>query len=163
MSIEAFDRVMAINLRGSVDLIRLVVPHLAAVNPEDDGERGVLILVSSVAAYEGQVGQVAYSASKAAVAGIVLPLARELGRAAGIRVVGIAPALFETAMTKAGAAGKGGQVAQKAGLNDGMVEFPRRMGQPEEFASFVLQCLQNGIVNGSVFRLDGAVRMPSRL
>ena len=147
MSIEAFDRIMAINLRGTVDLIRLVVPNLAAVDPGNDGERGVLILVSSVAAYEGQVGQVAYSASKAAVAGIVLPLARELGRAAGIRVLGIAPALFETAMTKAGskagAAGKGGQVAQKAGLNDGMVEFPRRMGQPKEFASFVLECLQN--------------------
>jgi NAD(P)-dependent dehydrogenase (short-subunit alcohol dehydrogenase family) len=164
MSIDAFDRVIAINLRGTVDLIRLIVPHLAAVNPGDSGERGVLILVSSVAAYEGQVGQVAYSASKAAVAGIVLPLARELGRAAGIRVLGIAPALFETAMTKAVAkAGAPGKVAQQPVLNDGMVEFPRRMGRPEEFASFVLECFQNGIVNGSVFRLDGAVRMPSRL
>jgi phosphoribosyl-ATP pyrophosphohydrolase/phosphoribosyl-AMP cyclohydrolase/histidinol dehydrogenase len=163
MSIEAFDHVIAVNLRGTVDLIRLVLPHLAAVDPGGDGERGVLVLVSSVAAYEGQIGQVAYSASKGAVAGIVLTLARELGRVAGIRVLGIAPGTFQTAMTKplwkAAATGKEEQVAQKPW----MTEFPRRMGRPEEFASFVLECLQNRMVNGNVFRLDGAIRLPSRL
>lgn len=174
MSMEAFDRVIAINLRGTVDLVRLVVPHLAAVEGQgDDEERGVVVLVSSVAAYEGQVGQAAYSASKAGVAGIVLPLARELGKAAGIRVVGIAPGVFETGMTKRprkapySTSDRDGKkrsgIAQSAGTNSGMVEYPTRMGRPEEFATFVLGCLQNGMANGSVFRLDGALRMPSRL
>ncbi|PGH28148.1 hypothetical protein AJ80_00038 [Polytolypa hystricis UAMH7299] len=167
MSIEAFDKVVAINLRGTVDLLRLVLPHLGAVEGEgDDAERGVLVLVPSVAAFEGQVGQVAYSASKAAVAGIVLPLARELGKAAGIRVVGIAPGVFETAMTKTprkNASGQVGGVASRSGVNEGMVEYPRRMGRPEEFASLVMECLRNSMLNGSVFRLDGSVRMPSRL
>ncbi|OJD18237.1 hypothetical protein AJ78_01737 [Emergomyces pasteurianus Ep9510] len=170
MSIEAFDRVVAINLRGTVDLIRLVLPHLAAVEGEgDDDERGVVVVVSSVAAYEGQVGQLAYSASKGAVAGIVLPLAREVGRSAGIRVVGVAPGVFETGMTvrpRKGQAGGEKQrpgISERSGPNSGMIEYPMRMGRPEEFAEFVLGCVRNGMVNGSVFRLDGAVRMPSRL
>ncbi|KKZ61126.1 hypothetical protein EMCG_04271 [[Emmonsia] crescens] len=177
MSIEAFDRVIAINLRGTVDLIRLALPHLAAVEGEgDDEERGVVVVVSSVAAYEGQVGQLAYSASKGAVAGIVLPLAREVGRSAGIRVVGVAPGVFQTGMTvkpkksQSGGSGGGGGgekkragVAERSGANSGMIEYPMRMGKPEEFAEFVLGCVRNGMVNGSVFRLDGAVRMPSRL
>ncbi|PGH35350.1 hypothetical protein GX50_01814 [[Emmonsia] crescens] len=176
MSIEAFDRVIAINLRGTVDLIRLALPHLAAVDGEgDDEERGVVVVVSSVAAYEGQVGQLAYSASKGAVAGIVLPLAREVGRSAGIRVVGVAPGVFQTGMTvkpkksqSGGSGGGGGEkkragVAERSGANSGMIEYPMRMGKPEEFAEFVLGCVRNGMVNGSVFRLDGAVRMPSRL
>ncbi|PGH06198.1 hypothetical protein AJ79_06586 [Helicocarpus griseus UAMH5409] len=176
MSIEAFDRVIAINLRGTVDLIRLVLPHLAAVKGEgDDGERGVVVVVSSVAAYEGQVGQLAYSASKAAVAGIVLPLAREVGRSAGVRVVGIAPGVFQTGMTSRprkggsgagkaeGEAKKKAAVAEMSAMNSGMIEWPMRMGKPEEFAEFVMGCVRNGMVNGSVFRLDGAVRMPSRL
>ena len=166
MPMEGFDRVIAINLRGTVDLVRLTLPHLANTTlPESGGEseKGAIILVSSVAAFEGQVGQLAYSASKAAVAGIVLPLARELGKAAGIRVLGIAPGLFETAMS----GNLGGKDAAKAVqdmmINSGMVEFPLRMGKPEEFARFVVECLQNEMVNGNVFRLDGAVRMPSRL
>ncbi|OJD26437.1 hypothetical protein ACJ73_02186 [Blastomyces percursus] len=174
MSIEAFDRVIAINLRGTVDLIRLALPHMAAVEAQgDDGERGVVVVVSSVAAYEGQVGQLAYSASKGAVAGLVLPLAREVGRSAGIRVVGIAPGVFQTGMTvkprkNPSSGGSGGEekrpgVAERSGANSGMIEYPMRMGRPEEFAEFVLGCVRNGMVNGSVFRLDGAVRMPSRL
>ncbi|KAG5300598.1 amyloid beta-peptide binding protein, 3-hydroxyacyl-CoA dehydrogenase type-II [Histoplasma ohiense] len=173
MSIEGFDRVIAINLRGTVDLIRLALPHLAAVEGEgDDGERGVIVVVSSVAAYEGQIGQLAYSASKGAVAGIVLPLAREVGRTAGIRVVGVAPGVFQTGMTvrprnsppdESGGEKKGLGVAERSGANSGMVEYPMRMGRPEEFAEFVLGCIRNGMVNGSVYRLDGAVRMPSRL
>ncbi|KAG5298818.1 hydroxyacyl-Coenzyme A dehydrogenase type II [Histoplasma capsulatum G186AR] len=173
MSIEGFDRVIAINLRGTVDLIRLALPHLAAVEGEgDDGERGVIVVVSSVAAYEGQIGQLAYSASKGAVAGIVLPLAREVGRTAGIRVVGVAPGVFQTGMTVRPRNSPPGEssgekkrlgVAERSGANSGMVEYPMRMGRPEEFAEFVLGCIRNGMVNGSVYRLDGAVRMPSRL
>ncbi|EEH34356.2 hypothetical protein PAAG_05405 [Paracoccidioides lutzii Pb01] len=173
MSIEAFDRVIAINLRGTVDLIRLALPHMAAVEGEgDDEERGIVVVVSSLAAYEGQVGQLAYSASKAAVAGIVLPLAREVGRSAGVRVVGVAPGVFQTGMTtrprKAVSGGEGVEkrragVAERSGFNSGMIEYPMRIGRPEEFAEFVLACVRNGMVNGSVFRLDGAVRMPSRL
>jgi len=101
LDMSSFDRVLNINLRGTVDLIRLTVPHLALNEPfGDDDERGIIIVVSSVAAYEGQVGQLAYSASKGGVSSIVLPLARELGQKAGIRVVGIAPGVFETGMTK---------------------------------------------------------------
>lgn len=164
MSIEAFDRVVSINLRGTVDLVRLVLPHMAnTALPEGEAEKGAVVLVSSVAAYEGQVGQVAYSASKGAVAGIVLPLARELGKAAGIRVVGIAPGVFETAMT-GGMRGKdASEAVQSHMVNQGMVEYPLRMGKPEEFARFVVECLQNEMLNGNVFRLDGAAKFPSRL
>ncbi|KZZ98064.1 histidinol dehydrogenase [Ascosphaera apis ARSEF 7405] len=170
MSMERFDKVIAINLRGTVDLIRLALPHIAATPGEgEDEERGVIIVVSSVAAYEGQVGQLAYSASKAAVAGLVLPLAREVGRTAGVRVVGIAPAVFQTNMTAAprpapGAEGKArGGVASQSGTNTGMIEYPQRLGKPQEFASLALECIRNPMMNGQVFRLDGAVRFPSRL
>ncbi|OAX85423.1 hypothetical protein ACJ72_00194 [Emergomyces africanus] len=126
---------------------------------------------TATGSYEGQVGQLAYSASKGAVAGLVLPLAREVGRSAGIRVVGVAPGVFQTGMTvkpRKGQTGGGGEkkragIAERSGPNSGMVEYPMRMGRPEEFAEFVLGCVRNGMVNGSVFRLDGAVRMPSRL
>lgn len=170
MSMERFDKVIAINLRGTVDLIRLALPHIAATPGEgEDEERGVIIVVSSVAAYEGQVGQLAYSASKAAVAGLVLPLAREVGRTAGVRVVGIAPAVFQTNMTAAprpapGAKGKArGGVASQSGTNTSMIEYPQRLGKPQEFASLALECIRNPMMNGQVFRLDGAVRFPSRL
>ncbi|KAI5287809.1 hypothetical protein KEM54_005721, partial [Ascosphaera aggregata] len=176
MSMENFDRVIAVNLRGTVDLIRLALPHIAQTTPcevSGDAERGVIIVVSSVAAYEGQVGQLAYSASKAAVAGLVLPLAREVGRTAGIRVVGIAPAVFQTSMTAAprktaNASAPGEEKARKgiaarSGIGSGMVEYPQRMGRPAEFASLALECIRNPMLNGNVFRIDGAVRFPSRL
>ncbi len=154
-SLNTFDRVIAVNLRGTVDLLRQALPILSKVEPEQpDGERGVVVLVSSVAAYEGQVGQVAYSASKGAIASIVLPLARELSRV-GIRAVGIAPGVFESGMTLRG--------SMKAGAPPGMVEFPRRMGRGEEFAGMVGQCLENGMVNGTVVRLDAGARFPARL
>lgn len=175
-----FDRVLRINLRGTVDLIRLTLPHLSRNEPEgEDGERGVVVVVSSVAAYEGQVGQLAYSASKGAVASLVLPLAREVGRAAGIRVMGIAPGVFETGMTSrprpAAAEPKKVEgvevssskekkgVAGKAGMNPNMVEYPLRMGRSEEFARLVKEIVENPMLNGGVIRLDGGVRMPSRL
>jgi 3-hydroxyacyl-CoA dehydrogenase/3-hydroxy-2-methylbutyryl-CoA dehydrogenase len=152
---KTFDRVIAVNLRGTVDLLRQALPILSKSEPEQpDGERGVIIAVSSVAAYEGQVGQVAYSASKGAVASMVLPLARELSRV-GIRVVGIAPGVFESGMTL-----KGGM---KGMVPEGMVEFPRRMGKGEEFAGMVGSCLENGMLNGTVVRLDAGARFPSRL
>ena len=177
-----FDRVLAINLRGTVDLIRQTLPYLAQNEPEgDDGERGVVVVVSSVAAYEGQVGQLAYSASKGAVASMVLPLAREVGRTAGIRVMGIAPGLFETGMTRplkkqdqeeekkkkkvegVESKKKGGGVAGRAGFNPNMIEYPTRMGRGDEFARLVKEIVENPMLNGQVLRLDGAIRTPSRL
>lgn len=179
MDMALFDRVLAINLRGTVDLIRQTLPYLAQNEPEgDDGERGVVVVVSSVAAYEGQVGQLAYSASKGAVVSMVLPLAREVGRTAGIRVMGIAPGLFETGMTRPpkkqdqekkkkdeGVEGKkkGGGVAGRAGFNPNMIEYPTRMGRGDEFARLVKEIMENPMLNGQVLRLDGAIRMPSRL
>ena len=177
MDMALFDRVLAINLRGTVDLIRQTLPYLARNDPEgDDCERGVVVIVSSVAAYEGQVGQLAYSASKGAVASLVLPLAREVGQSAGIRVMGIAPGLFETGMTKppqkAGqeknkeateTKKKAGGVAGRAGFNPSMIEYPTRMGRGDEFARLVKEVVENPMLNGQVLRLDGAIRMPSRL
>lgn len=177
----AFDRTLAINLRGTVDLIRLALPHIAATTPQGpDGERGVVVVVSSVAAYEGQVGQLAYSASKGAVRSIVLPLARELGQKAGVRVMGIAPGVFETGMTTpkkptpgAGpsnkketapsAAKEKKATGARAGVNPEMVNYPVRMGKGEEFARLVKEIVENPMLNGYTIRLDGGVRMPSRL
>jgi phosphoribosyl-ATP pyrophosphohydrolase/phosphoribosyl-AMP cyclohydrolase/histidinol dehydrogenase len=177
MDMALFDRTLAINLRGTVDLIRLTIPHMALNEPwGPDGERGIVIVVSSVAAYEGQVGQLAYSASKGAVRSIVLPLARELGQKAGIRAVGIAPGVFETGMTvppkkkatapakKEGADPKPkGNTGSRASLNTEMIQYPTRMGRGEEFARLVKEIVENPMLNGGVIRLDGAVRMPSRL
>jgi NAD(P)-dependent dehydrogenase (short-subunit alcohol dehydrogenase family) len=177
MDLEKFDRVIAINLRGTVDLIRQVIPHMSLNEPEGpDGERGVIIMVSSVAAFEGQVGQLAYSASKGAVRSIVLPLARELGQSCGVRVTAIAPGVFETGMTKksktgartAGqpAARKGGaEKKEKAGgsVNREMVNYPVRMGRGDEFARLCKEIIENPMLNGDCYRLDGGVRMPSRL
>jgi NAD(P)-dependent dehydrogenase (short-subunit alcohol dehydrogenase family) len=168
-----FDRTLAINLRGTIDLVRLALPHIARNGAPwgADGERGVVVLVSSVAAYEGQVGQVAYSASKAAVRGVVLPLARELGGKCGVRVVGVAPGVFETGMT-VGPRGRGKEkgeererkgTGQRAGGNSEMVNYPKRMGKGEEFARLVKEIIENPMINGDTIRLDGGVRMPSRL
>lgn len=183
MDMSGFDRTLAINLRGTVDLIRLTIPHMALNKPwGPDGERGVIIVVSSVAAYEGQIGQLAYSASKGAVRSIVLPLARELGQKAGIRVMGIAPGVFQTGMTmpskktqpspaqgeqdakkKDGEKKQKGSTGARAGFNTEMIQYPMRMGQGHEFARLVKEIVENPMLNGFVVRLDGAVRMPSRL
>ncbi|KIW34895.1 uncharacterized protein PV07_01638 [Cladophialophora immunda] len=176
MDMTGFDRTLAINLRGTVDLIRLTVPHMALNKPwGPDGERGIVVVVSSVAAYEGQVGQLAYSASKGAVRSIVLPLARELGQKAGIRVLGIAPGVFQTGMTtkpkppqpgsgqQSGAGKPKGSTGSRAGMNTEMIQYPMRMGQGHEFARLIKEIVENPMLNGFVIRLDGAVRMPSRL
>ncbi|KAF2713677.1 NAD(P)-binding protein [Pleomassaria siparia CBS 279.74] len=156
VSIESIDFVLNINLRGTLDLIRQAVPHMTTVKPEGpDGERGVIIMIASSAAFDGQMGQVAYAASKGAVASVTLPLARDLSRY-GIRVVTIAPALFDSNMTKL----MGPKV--KKSLENAM-EWPKRAGQPEEFARLVRESVENGMLNGTVLRLDGAMRMPARL
>ncbi|CAK7224222.1 hypothetical protein SEUCBS140593_005500 [Sporothrix eucalyptigena] len=178
--LSVFDRVLAVNLRGTVDLIRLTAPNLALNEPDGpDGERGIIVVVSSVAAFEGQVGQLSYSASKGAVRSIVLPLARELGPRAGVRVMGIAPGVFETAMTKRKPApaqvpstkdGNRGTAGQKPAVvksalagNREMVQFPRRMGSAGEFARLVKEIVENPMLNGEVIRLDGGIRLPSRI
>lgn len=139
-----------------------------------DGERGVIIMVSSVAAFEGQVGQLAYSASKGAVRSIVLPLARELGQSCGVRVTAIAPGVFETGMTKNSKTGprmgRGGAARERkgrekagGGFNREMVNYPVRMGRGKEFARLCKEIIENPMLNGDCYRLDGGVRMPSRL
>lgn len=150
------DFVLSINLRGTLDLTRQLLPHLAK-SPADgpDGERGVVVMVASAAAFEGQMGQVSYAASKGAVAAMTLPMARDLSRF-GIRVVTIAPGWFESPMTAL--------ISEKvrAGLKK-VMEFPARPGAPEEFAALVRLVAENAMLNGTVIRLDGATRMPSRL
>lgn len=175
MDMKLFDRTIAINLRGTVDLIRLTIPHMALNEPWGaDGERGIVVVVSSLAAYEGQVGQCAYSASKGAVRGIVLPLARELGKKVGIRVMGIAPGMFESSITippktaQSPPKREGGEMPKRntvtsAGVNKEMIQYPSRMGRGEEFARLVKEIVGNPMLNGGVIRLDAAVRMPSRL
>ena len=154
--IEGFDFVMNINVRGSIDLTRQLLPRLIKVEPtKDDGERGIIVLVSSSAAFDGQPGQIAYSASKGALASLTLPMTRELARY-GVRVVTIAPSLFESGMTALL-----GEKA-RASLTKAM-EFPVRPGKPEEFAALVKQGIENPMLNGVVLRLDGGMRMPSKM
>ncbi|KAF2233849.1 3-hydroxyacyl-CoA dehydrogenase type-2 [Viridothelium virens] len=156
ISLDSIDYVLNINLRGTLDLIRQLIPHIAKNKPlSPDLERGVLVLVSSTAAFEGQIGQLAYSASKGALASVTLVLARDLA-SHGIRCVTIAPSLFETNMT----AMMGDKV--RKGL-ESVLEFPKRGGNPEEFASLVREIIENKMLNGTVIRLDGGTRMPSRL
>ena len=154
--IKAFDFVMNINVRGSIDLVRQVLPYLSKVEPEaPDGERGIIVLVSSSAAFDGQPGQVAYSASKGALASLTLPLTRDLARY-GIRVVTIAPSLFDSGMTAL--------MSDKVRASlTGVMEFPKRPGKPEEFARVVKEGVENSMLNGVVIRLDGGMRMPSKM
>lgn len=156
VEMSSIDFVLNINIRGTIDLIRLSVPHMVKNTPfTEDGERGVIIMVSSSAAFDGQPGQVAYAASKGAVASMTLPLARDLARY-GIRAVTIAPSLFDSAMTR--------QLSEKARKSlERVMEFPVRAGKPEEFSSLVMQSVTNSMLNGTVLRLDGAMRMPSKM
>lgn len=156
LSIESIDFVLNINLRGTLDLIRQVVPYMTKNTLSGpDGERGVIIMIASSAAFDGQVGQVSYAASKGAVASLTLPLARDLSRY-GIRAVTIAPSMFDSAMTRM----MNDKVRQSL---EKSMEFPKRAGQPEEFSRLVLECIGNEMLNGTVLRLDGAMRMPARL
>lgn len=147
---------MNVNVRGTIDLVRQCLPHMANTTPVGgDGERGVIILVASSAAFDGQPGQVAYSASKGAIASLTLPLTRDLARY-GIRVVTIAPSLFKSRMTD--------MMSDKVRASlTRVMEFPRRPGNGEEFAQLVQQSIENIMLNGVVLRLDGGMRMPSKM
>ncbi|KAF4124974.1 Phosphoglycerate dehydrogenase or related dehydrogenase [Geosmithia morbida] len=149
-----FDFVINVNLRGTVDLVRRSVSHMArGASDGPDGEKGVVIMVASSAAFDGQKGQVSYSASKGAVAAMTLPMARDLARH-GIRVVTIAPSLFESRMTSV--------MPEKVRKSlERAMEFPLRAGKPVEFAMLVRQAVENVMLNGTVIRLDGAMRMPT--
>jgi NAD(P)-dependent dehydrogenase (short-subunit alcohol dehydrogenase family) len=149
--LESFSRVIEVNLIGTFNVIRLAAQAMEKNVPNADGERGVIINTASIAAFEGQVGQAAYSASKAAVAGMTLPIARELARC-GIRVMTIAPGIFETPMLK----GMRGEVQASLGAQ---VPFPSRLGKPEEYAALAEHIISNPMLNGEVIRLDGAMRM----
>lgn len=150
-SLENFARVIQVNLIGSFNLLRLAADAMAKQVPNADGERGIIINTASVAAFDGQIGQAAYSASKAGVVGMTLPIARELARF-GIRVMTIAPGIFETAMM----AGMAPLV--RASL-EATVPFPSRLGRPDEYAQLVQSIIENPMLNGEVIRLDGAIRM----
>lgn len=149
-----FARVVQINLIGTFNVFRLAAAVMTKNTPTADGERGVLIATSSVAAFDGQVGQAAYAASKGGIAAMVLPLARELARH-GIRVVSIAPGVFDTPLL----ARLPDKVRQT--LSE-LSPFPQRLGKPEEFARLAQQIIENQMLNGEVIRLDGALRMPAR-
>ncbi|ETS75116.1 hypothetical protein PFICI_13600 [Pestalotiopsis fici W106-1] len=156
LSLDDFDFVMNVNLRGTIDLVRQAIVHIAKTQPSvPDGERGIVIMVASSAAFDGQKGQVSYSASKGAVTAMTLPMTRDLARY-GIRVVTIAPSLFASRMTS--------MMSDKvrASLEKSM-EFPRREGQPEEFAGLAKHAIENVMLNGTVLRLDGGMRMPSKM
>nr|AKQ70976.1 3-hydroxy-2-methylbutyryl-CoA dehydrogenase [bacterium enrichment culture] len=146
-----FARSININLIGSFNMIRLAAEAMAKGAPNAEGERGVIVNTASVAAFDGQIGQAAYSASKGGIVGMTLPIARELARW-GIRVMTIAPGIFETPMM--------GQIPEDIAASLGkMVPFPPRLGRPAEFASLVREIVGNAMLNGEVIRLDGAIRM----
>ncbi len=150
--LENFARCVNINVIGTFNMMRLVADRMSRTEPlDDDGERGVIVNTASVAAYDGQVGQAAYSASKGAIASMTLPSARELARF-GIRVVAIAPGVFETPMLRGLP-----QPAQES--LERATPFPSRLGTAEEYADFVMSILRNKMLNGEVVRLDGALRL----
>jgi NAD(P)-dependent dehydrogenase (short-subunit alcohol dehydrogenase family) len=150
-SLDLFARIINVNLTGTFNMIRLAAELMIRGAPGASGERGVIVNTASVAAYDGQIGQAAYSASKAGVAGMTLPIARELARY-GIRVVTIAPGLFETPMMTA----LPEAVQESLGKS---VPFPPRLGRPDEYAALVCHIAENEMLNGEVIRLDGAVRL----
>jgi NAD(P)-dependent dehydrogenase (short-subunit alcohol dehydrogenase family) len=152
--LELFQRVVDINLVGTFNLIRLAATQMSRQDPGPDGERGVIIATASIAAYDGQVGQAAYAASKGGIVSMTLPIARDLSRL-GIRMMTVAPGLFDTPILD----GLPVEVRSQLG---GQVPFPARLGRPEEFASLVSHILRNVMLNGEVIRLDGALRMPPR-
>jgi NAD(P)-dependent dehydrogenase (short-subunit alcohol dehydrogenase family) len=153
-SLDAFSKTVAINLIGTFNMIRLAAAAMAKLEPNASGERGVIVNTASVAAFDGQIGQVAYAASKAGIAGMTLPLARELaGR--GVRVATIAPGLFDTPLL----ATLPEDVRDSLGA---MVPFPPRLGRPSEYADLVAAIVANPMLNGETIRLDGSIRMAPR-
>ena len=152
--LASFAKTIEINLIGTFNLTRLVSAEIEKNEPEESGERGVIINTASVAAYDGQIGQAAYAASKGGVAAMTLPIARELARV-GIRVMAIAPGIFETPML----------AAMPEDVKDSLgkqVPFPSRLGRPDEFASLAKHIIENQMLNGEVIRLDGSIRMSAK-
>ena len=149
--LELFERTIRINLIGTFNVIRLAAEAMAAGPPTETGERGVIVNTASVAAFDGQIGQAAYSASKGGIVGMTLPIARELARS-GIRVMTIAPGIFDTPLLAG--------LPEPARVSLGQqVPFPSRLGRPEEYAALVCHIIENEMLNGEVIRLDGALRM----
>jgi NAD(P)-dependent dehydrogenase (short-subunit alcohol dehydrogenase family) len=153
-ALEPFQRVIAVNLIGTFNVLRLAAAAMLGGAPNAEGERGVCVNTASIAAYDGQIGQVAYAASKGAIAGMTLPAARDLADA-GVRVCTIAPGTFDTPLLAALPAPAREALAES-------VPFPRRLGRPDEFAELVAHVVENAMLNGEVIRLDGALRMPPR-
>lgn len=153
-SLELFNKVIQINLVGTFNVIRLAAFQMAKNQPNSDGERGVIVNTASGAAFEGQIGQAAYSASKGGVVGLTLPVARDLA-SLGIRVVTIAPGTFDTPMLATLPEAARQVLAEQ-------VPFPRRLGRPTEFGALARHIVENAMLNGETIRLDGALRMPPR-
>jgi NAD(P)-dependent dehydrogenase (short-subunit alcohol dehydrogenase family) len=154
MPLADYERVIRINLIGTFNMMRLTAAAMQPLAPLADGERGVIVLTASVAAFEGQIGQAAYSSSKGGIAALTLPAAREFAQF-GIRVLAIAPGIFGTPMLRA--------LPQEAQDSLGAaVPFPKRLGEPREFAALVMHCIHNSYLNGEVIRLDGALRLAPR-
>jgi 3-hydroxyacyl-CoA dehydrogenase / 3-hydroxy-2-methylbutyryl-CoA dehydrogenase len=154
MPLAAFNRTIQINLVGTFNVIRLAVEQMVKNEPKEDGEKGVIINTASVAAFDGQIGQADYSASKGGIVGMTLPIARECAEY-GIRVMTIAPGLFNTPLLQ------GLPEAARESLGK-MVPFPQRLGYPQEFAQLVQHIIENRMLNGEVIRLDGAIRMAAK-
>ncbi len=153
-SLESFSKVVEVNLVGTFNVVRLVAEAMVENEPTESGERGVMVNTGSVAAFDGQIGQVAYAASKGGVVAMTLPIARELARH-GIRVMTIAPGIFDTPMLA------GLPEAARASLGE-QVLFPQRLGRSEEFAALVRHIIENQMLNGEVIRLDAAIRLAPR-
>ena len=153
-ALEPFETVIGVNLIGTFNVLRLASAAMLATEPTESDERGVCINTASIAAFDGQIGQIAYSASKGAIVGMTLPAARDLA-VGGVRVCTIAPGTFETPLLS------GLSPETRTALGDA-VPFPRRLGRPEEYAALAVHIVENQMLNGEVIRLDGALRMPPR-
>ena len=151
MALDAFRRTIEINLIGTFNMMRLAASDMQTLPAKTDGERGLIVMTASVAAYDGQIGQAGYAASKGGVAGLTLPAARELAKT-GIRVMSIAPGLFGTPMLL-------GMPQELQASLASQVPFPARFGRPDEYAALVLHMLANTMLNGETIRLDGSIRM----
>src|SRR3954454_1545192 len=151
---EPFETVTRVNLLGTFNVLRLAAEAMLANTPDEQGERGVCLSTASIAAYDGQIGQIAYAASKGGIVGMTLPAARDLAQS-GIRVCAIAPGLFDTPLL----AGLPEEARNALGAQ---VPFPPRLGRPEEYAHLATHIIENTMLNGEVIRLDGALRMPPR-
>ncbi|MBN8620439.1 MAG: 3-hydroxyacyl-CoA dehydrogenase [Anaerolineae bacterium] len=153
-ALDLFETVVKINLIGTFNVIRLAAARMSQNTPNENGERGVIVNTASVAAFDGQIGQAAYSASKGGIVGMTLPIARDLARA-GIRVMTIAPGIFETPMVAMMPAENQASLAAQ-------IPFPNRLGKPDEYAQLAQSMIENPYLNGEVVRLDGGVRMAAK-